>query len=87
MQNLSHQEQERAKKLMRIEVVCILLIFVLVWATGLIFYFSIKKQEVKANPYRPNQTIVLSDTTGTWEDNFDSTYVFNGCVHYTHKSI
>lgn len=22
-----------------------------------------------------------------WVDNFDSTYVFNGCIHYTYKSI
>lgn len=39
------------------------------------------------NLYKPNSLIILSDTTGMWEDNFDSTYVFNGCIHYTHKQI
>ena len=87
MQNSFNQEQERIKKIMRVEIACLLLTFVLLWATGLIFYLAIKKQEDKLKPYQPNRTIVLSDTTGNWEDNFDSTYVFNGCIHYTHKQI
>jgi hypothetical protein len=87
MQNLFNQEQEREKKLMRIEVICLLLAFVLMWLTILIFYLAISKEREIVKPYQPNQTIVLSDTTGTWEDNFDSTFVFNGCIHYTHKSI
>jgi hypothetical protein len=87
MQNLFNQEQEREKKLMRIEVICLLLASVLMWLTILIFYLAISKEREIVKPYQPNRTIVLSDTTNEWEDNFDSTYVFNGCVHYTHKSI
>jgi hypothetical protein len=86
MQN-SQQEQERTKRLMRIEVICLLLAFALMWLTILIFYLAISKEREIVKPYQPNRTIVLSDTTNEWVDNFDSTYVFNGCIHYTHKSI
>jgi hypothetical protein len=80
------EEEERIKKIMRVEIVCSLIAFALLWFTGLIFYLAIIKEDKNPPPYRPNQTIVLSDTTNEWHDNFDSSFVYNGCLHLTNKS-
>jgi hypothetical protein len=79
------EEEERVKKIMRVEIVCSLIAFASLWFTGLIFYLAIIKEDKKPPPYRPNQTIVLSDTTNEWHDNFDSSFVYNGCLHLTNK--
>ena len=87
MQNLSKIQQEREKKHIRIEITIYILMFILIVSMIIIFVNAIYKEQEKVKTYQRNQTIVLSDTTNEWVDNFDSTYVFNGCVHYTHKSI
>jgi hypothetical protein len=79
------KEEERVKKIMRVEISCLLIAFALLWFIGLIFYLAIVKEDKKPPPYRPNQTIVLSDTTNEWHDNFDSSFVYNGCLHLTNK--
>ncbi len=48
-------------------------------------YYNTSKTYSKPEPYRPNQKVYLSDTTGNWEDNFDSSFVYNGCLHLTNK--
>ena len=79
------EEEERVKKIIRVEIICSLIAFALLWFTGLIFYLAIIKEDKKPPTYRPNQTIVLSDTTNEWHDDFDSSFVYNGCLHLTNK--
>jgi hypothetical protein len=47
---------------------------------SLIFYMINQVEEVQFKQVRSNV-----GTSDIWHDNFDSTYIFNGCVHYTHK--
>lgn len=56
---------------------------------GTVIYFIIKQElgEIpkKMEAYKPTEVVYFSDTTGLWEDNFDSSYYFNGCLTLTHK--
>ena len=81
MQNLFKRQDQARKSIAKILLVLALGLAIIVCAI-LSAIFSIPD---KVTEYAPNQTMVLSDTTNEWHDNFDSTYIFNGCVHYTNK--
>lgn len=76
MQNLS-EIQKRYKRAERIFLIGIVLMVLLM---TIIVWNEIK--EASKPIYKPKKIIVVSDE---WQDNFDSTYLFNGCIHYTHK--
>jgi len=76
MQNLS-EIQRRYKRAERIFLIGIVLMVLLM---TIIVWNEIK--EASKPIYKPKKIIVVNDE---WHDNFDSTYLFNGCIHYTHK--
>jgi hypothetical protein len=81
MQNLSKKQAQSRKATTKLLLVVTLGLAIVVCA----ILSAIFKVPDKVAEYVPNQTIVLSDTTGNWEDNFDSSFVYNGCLHLTNK--
>jgi hypothetical protein len=52
---------------------------------ALVVYKVFNKPEDKIDP-EPFKNIPVVDTTGTWHDDFDSTFTFNGsCIGKTFK--
>jgi hypothetical protein len=81
MQNLLKKQAQARKTITKLLLVVALGLAIVVCA----ILSAIFKVPDKVAEYVPNQTIVLSDTTGNWEDNFDSSFVYNGCLHLTNK--
>jgi hypothetical protein len=82
MKNFKEKNEKAYKAINNFLVVIVIGIAIIVSA----IVYSIAKIPDQVTEYHPNEIMVLSDTTGTWEDEFDSTYVYNGCKHYTHKT-
>jgi hypothetical protein len=81
MQNLLKKQAQSRKAITKLLLVVALGLAIVICA----ILSAIFKVPDKVAEYVPNQTIVLSDTTGNWEDNFDSSFVYNGCLHLTNK--
>jgi flagellar basal body-associated protein FliL len=81
MRNLFKRQDQARKSITKILLVVALGLAIVVCA----ILSAIFKVPDKVTEYAPNQTIVLSDTTNEWHDNFDSSFVYNGCLHLTNK--
>jgi glycopeptide antibiotics resistance protein len=83
MENKSQQEK---KLILKKEVITYVIILYSMMILSLIL-FNLNQNKIKREKFQLNKIVYFTDTTGIWTDNFDSSYVFNGCIHYTHKQI
>lgn len=79
-----YKKQIQYKKTATILIVVIMIYLILVLFA---IWYNVFRVEKSHTEYAPNQTVYFSDTTNVWNDNFDSSYVYNGCIHLTHKQI
>lgn len=78
-----YKKQSQYKKTATLLIVTLIIYLVLVL---LAIWYNLLRVKPTRGKYEPNKSVSVSNNTDVWEDNFDSTFVYNGCLHYTHKS-